>query len=92
MVSCKVTLYSEKESISKKIEAFVDFVKNLNYNGKVQVQNDANNKIVDANSLEQMMSLEPTTPSVLSIYCDGENEKAILLEVVNAIRRIDRDM
>ena len=58
---------------------FVTFIKTLT-NCKVEIENEAGKK-VNASSLLKVLSLGVKKGSVLTVYCDGENEQEALKKI-----------
>ena len=74
MIKGQVTIQNETG-----LHAFVTFIKTLT-NCKVEIENEAGKK-VNASSLLKVLSLGVKKGSVLTVYCDGENEQEALKKI-----------
>lgn len=79
MTTGKVTIQNETGLHARPGNEFVTFVKSLS-GCKIEVENEAG-KRVNASSLLKVLSLGVKKGSVITIYCDGENEEEVLKKI-----------
>lgn len=79
MTTGKVTIQNETGLHARPGNEFVTFIKSLT-GCKVEVENEAGKK-VNASSLLKVLSLGAKKGSVLTVYCDGENEEENLKKI-----------
>ena len=80
MTKGQVTIQNETTGLhARPGNEFVTFIKTLT-NCKVEIENEAGKK-VNASSLLKVLSLGVKKGSVLTIYCDGENEEEALKKI-----------
>lgn len=79
MTTGKVTIQNETGLHARPGNEFVTFIKTLT-GCKVEVENEAG-KRVNGSSLLKVLSLGVKKGSVLTIYCDGENEEESLKKI-----------
>ena len=72
MTTGKVTIQNDTGLHARPGNEFVTFIKTLQ-NCKIEIENEAR-KRVNASSLLKVLSLGVKKDSVLTIYCNGENE------------------
>ncbi|ADG71117.1 HPr family phosphocarrier protein [Brachyspira innocens] len=79
MTTGKVTIQNDTGLHARPGNEFVTFIKTLQ-NCKIEIENEAG-KRVNASSLLKVLSLGVKKDSVLTIYCDGENEQENLKKI-----------
>lgn len=79
MTTGKVTIQNETGLHARPGNEFVTFIKTLS-GCKVEVENEAG-KRVNGSSLLKVLSLGVKKGSVITIYCDGENEEENLKKI-----------
>ena len=79
MTTGKVTIQNDTGLHARPGNEFVTFIKSLT-GCKIEVENEAG-KRVNASSLLKVLSLGVKKDSVLTIYCDGENEQENLKKI-----------
>lgn len=79
MTTGKVTIQNETGLHARPGNEFVTFIKTLS-GCKVEVENEAG-KRVNGSSLLKVLSLGVKKGSILTIYCDGENEEENLKKI-----------
>ena len=79
MTTGKITIQNETGLHARPGNEFVTFIKSLT-GCKVEVENEAG-KRVNASSLLKVLSLGVKKGSVLTVYCDGENEEEVLKKI-----------
>ncbi|TKZ35072.1 HPr family phosphocarrier protein [Brachyspira catarrhinii] len=79
MITGKVTIQNETGLHARPGNEFVTFIKSLS-GCKIEVENEAG-KRVNGSSLLKVLSLGVKKGSVLTIYCDGENEEENLKKI-----------
>ncbi len=79
MTTGKVTIQNETGLHARPGNEFVTFIKSLS-GCKIEVENEAG-KRVNGSSLLKVLSLGVKKGSVLTIYCDGENEEENLKKI-----------
>ncbi len=79
MTTGKVTIQNETGLHARPGNEFVTFIKSLT-GCKIEVENEAG-KRVNASSLLKVLSLGVKKGSVITIYCDGENEEEALKKI-----------
>lgn len=79
MTTGKITIQNETGLHARPGNEFVTFIKSLS-GCKVEVENEAG-KRVNASSLLKVLSLGVKKGSVLTVYCDGENEEEVLKKI-----------
>ena len=86
MTTGKVTIQNETGLHARPGNEFVTFIKTLQ-GCKIEIENEAG-KRVNASSLLKVLSLKKKKGSVLTIYCDGENEEDNLKKVEEFISNL----
>ncbi len=79
MTTGKVTIQNETGLHARPGNEFVTFIKSLS-GCKIEVENEAG-KRVNASSLLKVLSLGVKKGSVITVYCDGENEEDALKKI-----------
>ena len=79
MTTGKVTIQNDTGLHARPGNEFVTFIKSLT-GCKIEIENEAG-KRVNASSLLKVLSLGVKKDSVLTIYCDGDNEEENLKKV-----------
>lgn len=79
MITGKVTLQNDTGLHARPGNEFVTLIKSLS-GCKIEVENESG-KRVNASSLLKVLSLGAKKGSVLTIYCDGENEEENLKKI-----------
>lgn len=79
MTTGKVTIQNETGLHARPGNEFVTFVKSLS-GCKIEVENEGG-KRVNASSLLKVLSLGVKKGSIITIYCDGENEEEVLKKI-----------
>lgn len=79
MTTGKVTIQNETGLHARPGNEFVTFIKSLT-GCKIEVENESG-KRVNASSLLKVLSLGVKKGSVITIYCDGENEEEALKKI-----------
>ena len=79
MTTGKITIQNETGLHARPANGFVTFIKTLT-GCKVEVENEAG-KRVNGSSLVKILSLGCIKGSVLTVYCDGENEAENLKKI-----------
>ena len=79
MTTGKITIQNETGLHARPGNEFVTFIKSLS-GCKVEVENESG-KRVNASSLLKVLSLGVKKGSVLTVYCDGENEEEVLKKI-----------
>lgn len=79
MTTGKVIIQNETGLHARPGNEFVTFIKSLT-GCKIEVENEAG-KRVNASSLLKVLSLGVKKGSVITIYCDGENEEEALKKI-----------
>ena len=79
MTTGKVTIQNDTGLHARPGNEIVTFIKTLQ-NCKIEIENEAG-KRVNASSLLKVLSLGVKKDSVLTIYCDGENEQENLKKI-----------
>ncbi|MEI0530288.1 HPr family phosphocarrier protein [Brachyspira pilosicoli] len=79
MTKGQVTIQNETGLHARPGNEFVTFIKTLT-NCKVEIENESGKK-VNASSLLKVLSLGVKKGSVLTVYCDGENEEEALKKI-----------
>ena len=79
MTTGKVTIQNDTGLHARPGNEFVTFIKTLQ-NCKIEIENEAGKRVNDS-SLLKVLSLGVKKDSVLTIYCDGENEQENLKKI-----------
>ena len=79
MTTGKVTIQNETGLHARPGNEFVTFIKSLS-GCKIEVENESG-KRVNGSSLLKVLSLGVKKGSVLTVYCDGENEEENLKKI-----------
>ncbi|MEI0477708.1 HPr family phosphocarrier protein [Brachyspira pulli] len=79
MTTGKVTIQNDTGLHARPGNEFVTFIKSLT-GCKIEIENEAG-KRVNASSLLKVLSLGVKKDSVLTVYCDGENEEENLKKI-----------
>ncbi|WP_295156140.1 HPr family phosphocarrier protein [uncultured Brachyspira sp.] len=86
MTTGKVTIQNDTGLHARPGNEFVTFIKSL-AGCKVEVENE-NGKRVNASSLLKVLSLGVKKGSVLTVYCDGDNEEENLKKIEEFIANL----
>ena len=86
MITGKVTIKNDTGLHARPGNEFVTFIKSLQ-NCKIEIENEAG-KRVNASSLLKVLSLGVKKDSVLTVYCDGENEEENLKKIEEFIANL----
>lgn len=86
MTTGKVTIQNDTGLHARPGNEFVTFIKSLT-GCKIEIENEAG-KRVNASSLLKVLSLGVKKDSVLTIYCDGDNEEENLKKVEEFIANL----
>lgn len=79
MTTGKVTIQNDTGLHARPGNEFVTFIKSLT-GCKIEIENEAG-KRVNASSLLKVLSLGVKKDSILTVYCDGENEEENLKKI-----------
>ncbi|WP_295162916.1 HPr family phosphocarrier protein [uncultured Brachyspira sp.] len=86
MTTGKITIQNDTGLHARPGNEFATFIKSLQ-NCKVEIENEAG-KRVNASSLLKVLSLGVKKDSVLTVYCDGENEEENLKKIEEFISNL----
>lgn len=86
MTTGKITIQNDTGLHARPGNEFTTFIKSLQ-NCKVEIENEAG-KRVNASSLLKVLSLGVKKDSVLTVYCDGENEEENLKKIEEFISNL----
>ena len=89
MTTGKVTIQNETGLHARPGNEFVTFIKSLS-GCKIEVENEAG-KRVNGSSLLKVLSLGVKKGSVLTVYCDGENEEENLKKIEEFLANLKDD-